>query len=46
MSSFQVIDCHFDYEYDSRHIPGAVNINTIAALEGMLLGENASKPVP
>jgi len=46
MSLFQVINCHFDYEYDGGHIPGAVNTNTIAVLEEMLLGENASKPVP
>jgi len=46
MSSFQVIDCRFDYEYDGGHIPGAVNINTTAALEEMLLGGNTSKPVP
>lgn len=28
-----VIDCRFDYEYEGGHVQGAININTVDALE-------------
>ncbi|THH04561.1 hypothetical protein EW146_g10145, partial [Bondarzewia mesenterica] len=46
ITSFKVIDCRFEYEYNGGHIPGAVNVNTTAGLEEYLLGANAMKPVP
>ena len=41
-----MIDCRFDYEYNGGHIPGAININTTAAVEELLLGSNTEKPKP
>jgi M-phase inducer tyrosine phosphatase len=41
-----VIDCRFDYEYNGGHIPGAININTTAAVEELLLRSNTEKPKP
>lgn len=41
-----MIDCRFDYEYDGGHIPGAININTMPAVEDFLLGARVSKPDP
>lgn len=46
ITSFQVIDCRFDYEYNGGHIPGAINVNTPAAVEDFLLGPGISKPKP
>ncbi|KAK7054946.1 m-phase inducer phosphatase [Paramarasmius palmivorus] len=43
---FRIIDCRFDYEYTGGHIEGAVNINTAAQVEDMLLGPNLFKPKP
>ncbi|KAF8061560.1 hypothetical protein FPV67DRAFT_1452491 [Lyophyllum atratum] len=43
---FHIIDCRFDYEYAGGHIPGAVNINTTAAVEELLLGPSLTKPRP
>ncbi|KAF8638858.1 hypothetical protein AX17_001914 [Amanita inopinata Kibby_2008] len=44
--NFMIIDCRFDYEYNGGHIPGAVNINTTAAVEELLLGSTLRKPQP
>ena len=44
IASFQVIDCRFDYEYNGGHVPGAININTPAAVEEFLLGAGVVKP--
>jgi M-phase inducer tyrosine phosphatase len=41
---YRVIDCRFDYEYTGGHIPGAINLNTTAAVEELLLSR--SKPAP
>ena len=46
LTSYHIIDCRFDYEYNGGHIPGALNINTTAAVEEFLLGANALKPKP
>lgn len=46
IAGFHVIDCRFDYEYNGGHIPGAININTTAAVEDLLLGQGAKKPRP
>ncbi|KAI0048544.1 hypothetical protein FA95DRAFT_1490667 [Auriscalpium vulgare] len=46
IASYQVIDCRFDYEYNGGHVPGAINMNTTAALEELLLGPTAIKPTP
>jgi M-phase inducer tyrosine phosphatase len=46
ITDFHVIDCRFDYEYQGGHIPGAVNINTTAAVEELLLGPSLTKPRP
>jgi M-phase inducer tyrosine phosphatase len=46
LTSYHIIDCRFDYEYNGGHIPGALNINTTAAVEEFLLGTNALKPKP
>ncbi|KAF5387125.1 hypothetical protein D9615_001840 [Tricholomella constricta] len=43
---FHIIDCRFDYEYAGGHVPGAVNINTTAAVEELLLGPSLTKPRP
>lgn len=43
---YHIIDCRFDYEYNGGHIPGAVNINTTAAVEELLLGPSLTKPRP
>lgn len=43
---YHIIDCRFDYEYNGGHIPGAVNINTTAAVEELLLGPSLTKPKP
>ncbi|EKM83046.1 hypothetical protein AGABI1DRAFT_34393 [Agaricus bisporus var. burnettii JB137-S8] len=43
---YHVIDCRFDYEYNGGHVPGAVNINTTAAVEELLLGRSLTKPKP
>ena len=43
---YHIIDCRFDYEYNGGHIPGAVNINTMAAVEELLLGPSLAKPKP
>ncbi|CAE6516537.1 unnamed protein product [Rhizoctonia solani] len=44
ISSYTVIDCRFDYEYEGGHVPGAINLNTTQAIEECLLGNN--KPAP
>jgi M-phase inducer tyrosine phosphatase len=41
---YRVIDCRFEYEYSGGHIPGAINLNTTAAVEELLL--NRPKPNP
>lgn len=46
LAAFYIIDCRFDYEYEGGHIPGALNMNTTAAVEEFLLGQNALKPKP
>ncbi|KAK7467081.1 m-phase inducer phosphatase [Stygiomarasmius scandens] len=43
---YHVIDCRFDYEYSGGHISRAVNINTTAAVEELLLGPSLLKPKP
>lgn len=43
---YHIIDCRFDYEYVGGHIPGAVNINTTATVEELLLGPSLTKPQP
>ncbi|THU90694.1 hypothetical protein K435DRAFT_672666 [Dendrothele bispora CBS 962.96] len=43
---YHIIDCRFDYEYTGGHISGAVNINTTAAVEELLLGPSLLKPRP
>jgi len=43
---YHIIDCRFDYEYAGGHIQGAVNINTTAAVEELLLGPSLTKPRP
>ena len=35
--AYRIIDCRFDYEYQGGHIQGAVNINTTAEIEEVLL---------
>ena len=45
-TSYQVIDCRFDYEYNGGHVPGAININTTAQLEEYFLGATVEKPTP
>jgi len=46
LTSYHIIDCRFDYEYNGGHIPSALNINTTAAVEEFLLGANVLKPKP
>ncbi|KDQ12348.1 hypothetical protein BOTBODRAFT_56914 [Botryobasidium botryosum FD-172 SS1] len=41
---YQIIDCRFDYEHEGGHIPGAINLNTDAAIEEFLMGEGKPKP--
>ncbi|KAJ3733062.1 hypothetical protein DFJ43DRAFT_1038888 [Lentinula guzmanii] len=43
---YHIIDCRFDYEYAGGHVPGAVNINTTASVEDLLLGPSLMKPKP
>ncbi|KAG6831292.1 hypothetical protein H0H92_011499 [Tricholoma furcatifolium] len=43
---YHIIDCRFDYEYNGGHVPGAININTTAAVEELLLGPSLTKPRP
>ncbi|TFK72168.1 hypothetical protein BDN72DRAFT_763651 [Pluteus cervinus] len=46
ITDYHIIDCRFDYEYNGGHIKGAVNINTTAAVEELLLGPSLTKPRP
>ena len=46
IANFYIIDCRFDYEYAGGHIPGAVNINTTAGVEELLLGPSSVKIKP
>ncbi|OBZ75465.1 M-phase inducer phosphatase [Grifola frondosa] len=46
IASYVIVDCRFDYEYNGGHIPGAINMNTTAGVEELLLGMNAHKPTP
>lgn len=46
ITSYQVIDCRFDYEYNGGHVPGAININTTTQLEEYFLGTTVEKPTP
>jgi M-phase inducer tyrosine phosphatase len=46
IADFRIIDCRFDYEYAGGHIPGAVNINTTAGVEELLVGPNSIKVKP
>lgn len=46
IAEYFVIDCRFDYEYNGGHVPGAINVRSTDGLEELLLGANASKPVP
>ena len=46
ITDYHIIDCRFDYEYNGGHIPGAVNINTTAAVEDFLLSTSLTKPKP
>jgi M-phase inducer tyrosine phosphatase len=46
ITDFHVIDCRFDYKYNSGHIPNAVNISTMTAIEELLLGSSLTKPRP
>jgi M-phase inducer tyrosine phosphatase len=46
IADFHIIDCRFDYEYAGGHIPGAVNINTTAGVEELLLGPNSIRVKP
>ncbi|TFK27380.1 tyrosine phosphatase [Coprinopsis marcescibilis] len=46
INDYHIIDCRFDYEFDGGHIEGAVNINTTAAVEELLLGPSLTKPRP
>jgi len=44
VSSFTVVDCRFEYEYEGGHIPGAVNLSTTEAIEDFFLGANKPSP--
>ena len=44
IASYQVIDRQFDHEYNSGHVPGAININTTIQLEEYFLGTSTEKP--
>ena len=44
LSNFIIVDCRFEYEYEGGHIPGAVNLNTTAAIEDFFLGANKPNP--
>ncbi|KAL4244086.1 MPI phosphatase family protein [Abortiporus biennis] len=46
ISSYHIIDCRFDYEYNGGHILGAININTTSGVEDFLLGHSVEKPLP
>ncbi|TFY53616.1 hypothetical protein EVJ58_g9354, partial [Rhodofomes roseus] len=46
LTTYHIIDCRFDYEYNGGHIPGAVNINTTAGVEEFLLGAGSTRPIP
>ena len=46
LTTYHIIDCRFDYEYNGGHIPGAININTTSGVEDFLLGLGATKPSP
>ena len=46
IKTIHIIDCRFDYEYAGGHIPGAVNVNTTAGVEELLLGPNSIKAKP
>lgn len=41
---YRVIDCRFEYEYAGGHIPGAINLNTTAAVEELLLSRSMPSP--
>ncbi|KAH9930915.1 uncharacterized protein B0H18DRAFT_872563 [Fomitopsis serialis] len=45
LTTYHIIDCRFDYEYNGGHIPGAVNINTTAGVEEFLLGASTVRPI-
>ena len=38
---YHVLDCRFDYEYAGGHIAGAINVNSMDALDELLLCEAA-----
>ncbi|KIJ27863.1 hypothetical protein M422DRAFT_190478 [Sphaerobolus stellatus SS14] len=44
INSCTIVDCRFDYEYIGGHIPGAINLNTTAALDDYFLGDNKPEP--
>ena len=46
LTTYHIIDCRFDYEYNGGHIPGAININTTSGVEDFLLGLGSTKPCP
>lgn len=37
ISRYHIIDCRFGYEYEGGHIDGALNVNSNAAVEDLLL---------
>jgi M-phase inducer tyrosine phosphatase len=39
ISRYHIIDCRFGYEYEGGHIDGALNVNSNAAVEELLLQE-------
>ncbi|WVN85742.1 uncharacterized protein L203_100893 [Cryptococcus depauperatus CBS 7841] len=50
---YHVLDCRFDYEYEGGHIEGAINVNSMDALDKLLLSNSdglhasgESLPVP
>lgn len=44
ITTFRVIDCRFEYEYQGGHVPGAINLNTAEMVEQFLLKEVALPP--
>lgn len=46
IANFHIIDCRFDYEYAGGHIPGAININTTAGVEELLLSPSSIEVKP